>query len=85
MQVFVQLLSGKQLTLEVEGTHSVEEVKAMIEASEGTPPAEQTLLLGEGMGERMEMGMTMADYDIRMETTIRLVPNRAPPPHPSQE
>ena len=85
MQVFVQLLSGKQLTLEVEGTHSVEEVKAMIEASEGTPPAEQTLLLGEGMGERMEMGMTMADYEIRMETTIRLVPNRGAPPHPSQE
>ena len=46
MQVFVQLLSGKQLTLEVEGTHSVEEVKAMIEASEGIPPAEQTLLHG---------------------------------------
>ena len=42
MQVFVQLLSGKQLTLEVEGTHSVEEVKAMIEASEGIPPAEQS-------------------------------------------
>ena len=72
MQVFVNMLSGKILTLEVEGTHTVEEVHAMITAAEGIPAAEQCLLLGEGEGVRLERGMTMEDYEVRMETALRL-------------
>jgi len=85
MQVFVNMLSGKILTLEVEGTHTVEEVHAMITATEGIPAAEQCLLLGEGEGVRLERGMTMEDYEVRMETALRLIPQRRPPPHPSRE
>ena len=55
MQIFATLLNGRKLTLEVEGTHTVEEVHAMITATEGIPAAEQCLLLGEGEGVRLEL------------------------------
>ena len=38
MQVFVQLLSGKQLTLEVEGSASVEQLRAKIFAEHEAAP-----------------------------------------------
>ena len=85
MQIFVTRAAGpkagQKLTLEVEGTHTVEEVHAMITAAEGIPAAEQCLLLGEGEGVRLERGMTMEDYEVRMETALRLIPQRRPPPH----
>jgi predicted ABC-class ATPase len=37
MQIFVNMVSGKVLTLEVEGNHTVEEVHDMIESAEGVP------------------------------------------------
>ena len=60
---------------EVEGTHSVEEVKAMITELEGIPASEQLLLCGDdlesgGGGMRMEAGMLMEDYRIHKESVV---------------
>jgi hypothetical protein len=77
------MVSGKVLTLEVEGSHTVEEVHDMIESAEGVPAAEQCLFIGDGV--RLERGMTIDCYEVRKETTLRLGEQRRPPPHPSRQ
>ena len=70
MQIFVKTLTGRTITLEVEPSDTIENVKTRIQANVGIAPDKQYLIF---TGRQLEDGHTISYYNIQNESTLQLV------------
>jgi len=69
MEIYVVTSAGDSVTLDVERTDSIENVKQKLQDRRDIPPARQTLVYE---GTVLQDGQTLSDYDIEKESTLQL-------------
>ena len=69
MQIFVKTLTNKHITLEVEPTDRIEDIRLKIYDKEGIEPQVQILKFADKL---LEDGNTLQDYSIQKDSTIHL-------------
>lgn len=69
MLIFVEMPSGTVITLDVDSSDSIENVKQKVQDNTGILPAEQALIFA---GTTLVDGRTLADYNIQSDSSLDL-------------
>ena len=75
MQIFIRLLSGTTIVLDVSKENTVKEINVMIEARHGIPAPCQRLIFA---GKDLQIDKTLAAYNIVSESTLHCTGRLAP-------
>jgi len=70
MQVFVKNLIGRTITVDLEPTDTVRQLKDKIEQKEAIPHGEQRLIFA---GKGLEDNRSISDYNIQSNSTVHMV------------
>ena len=89
MQIFVNAPKGNVLTVDVEGSHTVQDLRQKVHAAAqlrgvdgGFPPSRQRLFFTDPLGgvQELQDGVPLAEYGIKLESRLNL--GLRPPPLP---
>ena len=70
MQIFIKMSDGRKIGLVVEGSYSIEKVKAIVEKKKGISSDQQLLIFAE---QKLKDGLTLSDYNIQNGSTVDLL------------
>ena len=70
MQIFVKTLTGKNITLDVNPTDTVQHLKNQLHDREAIPQEQQRLIFA---GKQLDDNRQLSDYNMQKDATIHLV------------